>query len=235
MPGNISNFQTAQAPSGDFSKVWGVDPKYVVTLTVSGEGGANDTFQTSVEETLAINLGSQWAAPFENVIQEVAAGMAAGMAAKSSVIGKALSVGSLAAKGMGLSGKHKLTSVLVWQSSDPFQITVPFTFIAVNSAKKDVLDKVKSLLKMVAPGEEVGGILIAPGPTILGAAFGGMKISLRIGEYMFLERCIIDDVQVQFDNMIGEEGIPLKAKVTVQIKSWYNAFTKQDIDALFTK
>jgi hypothetical protein len=230
MSGSISNFQTAQAPSGDFSKVWGVDPKYVVTLTVSGEGGANDTFQTSVEETLAINLGSQWAAPFENVMQE-AAGAAA---AKSSVVGKALAAGSLASKGMGLSGRHKLTSVLVWQSSDPFQITVPFTFIAVTSAKKDVLDKVKSLLKMVAPGE-AAGMLIAPGPTILGSVFGGVKISLRIGEYIFLERCIVDDVQVQFDNMIGVEGIPLKAKVTGRIKSWYNAFTKQDIDELFTK
>ena len=232
--GNLSNKDTAQAPAGDFSKVWGVDPKYVVTLTVSGEGGANDTFQTSVEETLAINLGSQWAAPFENVMQEAAEAAAAKAAAKSSIVGKALAAGSLAAKGMGITGKHKLTSVLVWQSSDPFQITVPFTFIAVNSAKKDVLDKVKSLLKMVAPGE-AGGILIAPGPTILGSVFGGVKISLRIGEYIFLERCIVDDVQVQFDNMIGVEGIPLKAKVTVQIKSWYNAFTKQDIDELFTK
>lgn len=225
--GKISD---ASGPPSEYTKVWGVDPKYVVTLTVSGEGGANDTFQTSVEETLSLNLGSQWAAPFENVMQE-AAGAAA---AKSSVVGKALAAGSLAAKGMGIAGRHKLTSILIWQSSDPFQITVPFTFIAVTSAKRDVLDKVKSLLKMVAPSE-AGGLLIAPGPTALGSVIGGVKISLRIGEYIYLERCIVDDVQVQFDNMIGEEGIPLKAKVTVQIKSMYNAFTKQDIDELFTK
>ena len=214
-----------------YADMHGIDRKYIAVLTVSGEGGMSYTFETSVEETLSLSIGAQWAAPFENVLSEAA--QTAG--SKNASVGKAMGWGSLAMKGMGLSGKAKITSVQVWQSSDPFAVTIPFTFIAVNSAKTDVLDKVKALLKMVAPSETAGTLLVAPGPTLLGAAIGGVNINLKIGEYLELEPCIIDDVQVQFDNVIGEEGIPLRAKVTVSIKSWYNAFTKEDIDKMIKK
>lgn len=211
-----------------YAKLWGIDPKYVVKLSVSGEGGEADEFETTMDETLSLNLGAQWAAPFENVLQEVSGALASRMG----VGGKATAGAGVAMKALGLAGKNRLTSAQIWQSSDPMQITVPFTFIATTDPAREVRDRVRSLLKMVAPSE-VAGILHAPGPTLLSEATGGRTITLKIGTYFTLTPCIVDDVQVQFDNVIGEAGIPLKAKVNIQVKSWYSCFTTTDIDSLF--
>ena len=62
---------------------------------------------------------------------------------------------------------------------------------------------------------------------------GGRLITLYLGNFLTLENCIIKRVDAQFDSIIGTSGIPLKAKVTVDIESYYTCFTVQDVDALF--
>ncbi len=223
----ISNQGSASPPSS-FSNTWNADPKYVVKLEVVESGGASSTFESSIEETLSVNLGSQWSAPFENILGDLAK---AGAGA-AGIPGKVTGGVDLAGKALGLQVKRRETSAQIWQSSDPMQLTIPFTFIAVNNARKDVRDKAVALLKMVAPSQE-GMLLKAPGPTIVGSVVGGRDITLYIGEFVKLAKCIITDVQVQFDNVIGAEGIPLRAKVNVGIKSWYSCFTIQDIESMF--
>lgn len=229
MAGNISNMGTAQAPAA-YSGSHSIDPRYLVTLIVAGDGGSSEEFTTSMDETLAIGLGSQWTAPFENVIQEAMS--AAGQ--KPGVAGRVMNIGGAAMAGMGVKSKYRWQSFQTWQSSDPIHFTIPFTLVALSSAGSDIRDKVVKMLKLVAPTEGgAGGLLNAPGPTMLSQAIGGRDITLRIGQFLELKKCIVTDVQVQFDNTIGVEGIPLRAKVNIDIKSWFTCFTTQDIDALF--
>lgn len=61
----------------------------------------------------------------------------------------------------------------------------------------------------------------------------GRRITLMIGTFLLLENCIVKGVDVQFDSILDEKGTPLKAKVTVDIESYYTCFTTQDLDALF--
>lgn len=213
---------------GDYKSTWGVSEQYIVTLSVSGKGGLSENISTSIDETFSINLGSQWAAPFENVIQE-AVTAAAG---KGGVLGKTAAASQVVSTVFGIPAKSRYTSAQVWQGSDPIHLTIPFTFIAIKDAKTDVRDKVLKLLKMVAPSS-AGGLLFAPGPTLMSAALSGRDITLRVGTFLELKNCIITDVQCQFDNMMGHDGIPLKAKVNVDVKSFFSCFTTQDLDALF--
>lgn len=227
--GKISD-TTASAPVNDYKTVWNIADEYIVTLSVGGEGGLSTSISTSIDETFSINLGSQWSAPFENIIQE-GVDSVAGQGFKTKA-GKAANGVKYGSQIFGIPAKSRYTSAQVWQGSDPIQLSIPFTFVAVNDAKTDVKDKVLTLLKMVAPSE-AGGMLFAPGPTIASKILGGRSITLRIGTFLELKDCIITDVQCQFDNVIGVDGIPLRAKVNVDIKSFYSCFTVNDLDDLF--
>ena len=224
---------------GSVSGASSIDKRYMVTLTVAGEGGEAFVISTTLDETLAISMSSQWAAPFENVMQEAlgagvkAAGKLPGKAgAVAGVVGRSSGAGNAAAQTLGIAVKYKASSFQTWQSSDPMHFTIPFTLVALDDPVKDIKEKVVKLLKLVAP-TELGPILKAPGPTLLDSVTGGRKITLEIGQFIKLEPCVITDVQVQFDNVIGEAGIPLRAKINVDIKSWRTCFTTTDIDQMF--
>lgn len=213
---------------GDYKSTWGVSEQYIVTLSTGGEGGLGDSISTSIDETFSINLGSQWAAPFENLAQE-ALDAAKG---KGGTLGKTAVGAQVISTIFGIPAKSRYTSAQVWQGSDPMHLTIPFTFVAVKDAKKDVKDKVLKLLKMVAPSS-AGGLLFAPGPTLASAVLGGRDITVKIGTFLELKNCIVTDVQCQFDSIMGHDGIPLKAKVNVDVKSFFSCFTTQDLDQLF--
>lgn len=225
------------APSGGS---YSIDDKYTVTLTASGDGGDNMSFETSVDETLAISLSSQWAAPFENLLSDTAQSIVnkAGQSnpAMGAKLGRYTAGASILGKGMGVQVRPKAFTAQVWQSSSSISFSIPFTFVAINDPVKDVYSKVKNLLKLCAPSELGAGLISAPGPVMVDVGDStGRDITLQIGEYLTLKQCIIKNVQAQFDNVIGEAGIPLRAKVNVEIESWYAMFTTQDIDNLFVK
>lgn len=224
----ISSRDSAVMPSIDeYVKKFGIDPKYLVTLSVKGDstlsGGEGKMFYvtTSLDQTFSISMGSHWDAPFANVMSELI-GKAGGGAA----------VAATAAKTFGIEMKNRNQTAQMWQNSDPVSFSIPFTFIAVKDPKVEVADKVRNLLKLSAPSME-GILLRAPGPTLAGQVLGGRQITLHIGEFLTLENCIVKRVDAQFDSIIGEKGIPLKAKVTVDVESYYTCFTVQDVDALF--
>lgn len=236
----LSNRGSAQMPaSNQYSEAWGVDQGYIVTLTVSGDdtmgNGGFFSVATSLDESFGISLASSWDAPYANVMQE---GLDA-VQSKGGKAGAAVGIGRQIAGAAGLNGRNPATTAQVWQSSDPIGFSIPFTFIAQSDAKKEVQDKIMKLLKLVAPSEALGGMALqAPGPTIAGqiakgAKLPGRNIQLKIGNFLLLDNCIVTNVDAQFDSIIGKQGIPHKAKVTVDIKSFYTCFTVQDIDKLF--
>jgi hypothetical protein len=241
----ISSRDTAKIPSVKaFQSDWGVSPEYIVTLKVEGDdtltGTDNGTFyvSTSIDETFSLSMRSSWEAQMANAMN---AGLDKLQGAAGSKGGAAIGAARLGAKAMGIETKNRASSAQVWQSSDPMGFNIPFTFVAKTDAKKDVADKVRNLLKLTAPSLAVGGFALqAPGPTIVGelanwsnSSMKGRRITLFIGTFLVLENCIVKAVDAQFDSLMGEDGIPHKAKVTVDIESYFTCFTVQDIDALF--
>lgn len=232
----IANRDTAQAPSNSPHPTDSLPKQYLVTLTVTGDStvgeGGYFSVSTSLDESFGLSMGSQWEAPFANVLQE---GLDAAQA-KGGRAGAAIGIARQAGAAAGFSGRNVSTTAQVWQSSDPISFSIPFTFVAHRDAKKEVQDKVVNLLKLTAPSE-FGMILKAPGPTIMGQLASkkvdGRRIVLSIGNFLELDNCIIERVDVQFDSIMGQQGIPHKAKVTVDIKSFFTCFTVQDIDKLF--
>lgn len=227
MAPTISSRDTAVMPSvNEYVKKFGIDPKYLVTLAVKGDSSLSPNrgmfyVTTSLDQTFSISMGSHWDAPFANAMSELV-----GKA------GKGAEAGMLAAKSFGIEMKNRNQTAQMWQNSDPIGFSLPFTFIAVKDPKVEVADKVRNLLKLAAPSSE-GFLLKAPGPTLAGQVLGGRQITLHLGQFLTLENCIVKRVDAQFDSIIGEDGIPLKAKVTVDVESYYTCFTVQDLDALF--
>lgn len=233
----------------EFSKEWGVPQQYLVSLRVTGDnslfaaatdfvsssGNANTQakafeISTSIDETFSLSMGSQWDAPFADVLQD----SKGGQTSRGALVKAGLEAMGVATRARGMSAQ-------VWRSSDPMGFTIPFTFIAKDDPVKDVKEKVRNLLKLCAPSETGKGflaLLTAPGPTMGGnmaqsVGLSGRKITLQIGTFLTLYNCIITRVDVQFDSLMGEAGIPLKAKVNVDIQSYFTCFTTRDIDSLF--
>jgi hypothetical protein len=243
----VTNSGTAVKPSAtdEYAKRWGVAQQYIVTLRVdqSSKDEAPIEFATSMDESLSLSMRSEWSYPFANIMQE---SMEKGMGALQQRNPKAamiLKTAGKAADAAGYRARTRVTSAQVWQSSSPISFNIPFTFIAVKDPETEVKEKVRSLLKLVAPtevGKGAASILKAPGPSLIDAARGemgmeGRRITLTIGTFLTLYNCIVRSVDVQFDNIMGVSGTPHKAKATVDIESYYTCFTTQDIDSLFDK
>lgn len=228
----ISSASGPPPPSdAQYALDYGVAPQYIVTLRVSGDdsinGGQPFSVSTSVDESFSMTMSSQWNAPYANVLQETMA---------------AFKGGGLALKGLeaaGLAARTRATSAQVWQSSEPIGFSIPFTFIAVRNADTEIKERCRNLLKLAAPSE-IGAFgmnmgLRAPGPTIINQVMGGRRISLHIGTFLALYNCIVPRVDIQFDSIMGESGTPHKAKVTIDVQSYFTCFTTADLDALFDK
>ncbi len=222
----------AESPPG-YTPTYNMDDRYRVVLTVSGDGGLSTNFETSIDETLAVSLSSQWAAPFENLLGDAVSGMLSRGGTLAGRVGGMISAGSILT---GHQLRFKPATARVWQTSSPMELTIPFTFVAINDPVRDVKQKAVDLLKLCAPSQDNTMMISAPGPVLmdqLSSEGTGRIISLEIGRFITLSPCIVENVQVQFENVIGEMGIPLRAKVNVDIKSWYTLFTVQDIDKMF--
>ena len=230
---NISDASGPPIPSDvQYRLDYGVAPEYIITLKVSGDdsinGGAPFSVSTSVDETFSLSMSSQWNAPYANVVQEALQGIKGGGVVMAGL------------EAAGMASRSRATSAQVWQSSDPIGFSIPFTFIARDDADKEIKERCRNLLKLVAPSEAgqfagMSTMLKAPGPTIAGQILGGRKISLHIGNFLALFNCIVDRVDIQFDSIMGATGTPHKAKVTIDVKSYFTCFTTADIDALFNK
>jgi hypothetical protein len=213
---------------------FGLNPEYLAVLTIADIDNSSATFTTPLSENVSLRIGSDWSDPLSKATEnagEWADKKAASISKKAAVV---LQAAKGAATAAGLTAKNKFLSAQVWQSSTPISISIPFLFVANKSAKTDVVDKVRVLMKSAAPSQQ-GPLIVAPGPSILGNVFGGRHIELRLGNYLLLSNCIIKNVDVQFDTMMGREGLPMKAHVNVEVESFFSCFTKQDIDAMFDK
>ena len=224
-----------------YADSWGVHPYYVTTIEVKNDKtlrvpAGKSTFAVSgtLDETFSIRLGSSWDAPYNKSMRDIVGQSASG---RSAGIGAAMDI----LKNLtGIETRSRSASAQVWVSSESVSFSLPFTFVAMKDASTEVAERVSNLLKLVAPTQIMKGTMLkAPGPTLAGVISGslggtqGRQISLFIGNFMMLDNCIITGVDAQFDSRLDKNGIPISAKVQVDIQSYFSCFTVQDIDALF--
>lgn len=183
----------------------------------------------NLPERFNMNLSSQWDSPFAKSLAQTAGdavGGAAG-AAISNLPGVA-----------GVADKLKAQTIQVWQASSPMSFSIDFVFNAQESTETEIRKRHIALLKLVAPTEMgeglAGNVLAAPGPTVIGAAFGdSRRISMRVGKYMYLEDIIVKSVSADLVSKFDENGIPISMTCNVDVESFYSFFTTQDIDKMF--
>lgn len=230
-PGSLIK-TVASGEQDTYKKDFGISSEYLVTLTITGDptiGNGNFVAVTTLEENFSYSIASNWETPFARSSAELAA--AASGAGKP---GKIIAFSAEAARSAaGLNIGNKMMTAQIWQSSDPIKFSFPFTFVAVSDAKKQVRDKVAALTKCVVPYMVNSGVMRAPGPTLVNNGTSGRDITLQVGKFITLENCIIRSTDVQFDSMMGADGIPMKAKVTIDIESFFACFTTQDVDKMF--
>lgn len=214
-----------------------VDAAYKIILDVRGDEsvdtGGNKLFpmEAAMPEKFSLSMSANWDTPF-NKFNEALEGKVSGGGVPGAVGALLQSVGQTV--------KFKQASAQVWQSSSPMTFSIPFIFVAVNDPVKDVVAKVKALLKLVAPSEKAGGRLAAPGPTLGGQAIDAMgiapdsrQVSISFGKFLRLSPAIITSVNADLDSIFGVSGAPMFAAVNVEVTSFYTSVTTQDIDKMF--
>jgi hypothetical protein len=225
----ISNKGSAVAPFGGIDG--GKFPEmYMAQLYAELRDGSVIDLKAPLPENYQFNLATSFDNPFNQPLSNYAgmAGNMAGVAADAGSTGMMMTSGH--------STINKWMSGAVWTGGSLFQITVPFVIQAFNDTREEVVKTMRDMLKLVAPAQNAGGFLIAPGPNMASAVGGstsGDKITIRIGKFFVMQPCVIESVTCDFDTQMDAEGeAPVSATITVNAMSYF-ATTKEDLDDFF--
>jgi hypothetical protein len=231
-----------------------IDPDHKVFLTHAIGNASSTTVESPVPPNFQLEVQSSWT-PKNNV--GLKDGLSALTGAISSNRASGNKGGSLASRAINAAGgKLAVGSAVVgsaldaigmsnttlkwytahfWEGSSPIKCNIPFEFIAESDPEKEVIEPMRFLYKLAAPYEKMG-ILMPPGPSVLGTAMGiGTKISIRIGKIFTFDNVVIDSVSGEIDTRLtkGSKKI-LHAKVDVSFTSFYTV-SRDDVDKIFNR
>jgi len=143
----------------------------------------------------------------------------------------------------GISTAPQAATAQIWQGSAPIEFQLPFILIADTSARTDVLNKIRDLMKLVMPSK-TNGFLTSPGPKIEGfseffrpESYSDKpklkdNISLHIGRFIYYKSVVITDVDSTYDTKMDAEGLPIRAVVNISFKTFFTP-VKEDLDEIF--
>lgn len=227
---------TAQAPDSPArNSASGVHPNYQVILEVTGDPELKPglfPIVGNLPERINLEFSSSWDTPF--------AKSDFGNAAEALTKGKVnanIANDMLGAAGIATRAKHQ--SAHVWQSSSPLVFNIDFVLNARTNSMKDIKEKHLALLKLAAPGEALGGLILTqPGPSLLSSAaqsmgFNGRQITLKIGKYLEMRNVLITSVSSDVTCMFTDDGIPTTVTINVGVQSFFANFSTLDLDNLF--
>lgn len=203
-----------------------IDPIYQAQLIVKRDGVPVVNLSTPLPENYQFELSTNFDNPFNGPISDMV-----GRAVGKNISGFATGATAL----YGVTTMNKWLSGAVWTGGSLFQMTIPFVLQAYHDPITEVLLPMKQLMQAVAPSEDDGGMLLAPGPHLLNGQdgkLGGDDITVKIGKFFTLNPCIITDVQESFDTQFDHDGNPIGVVINVSIRSFFTA-TKQDLDEWF--
>ena len=121
-----------------------------------------------------------------------------------------------------------------WQGNSPLEITIPFSLIAEKDPILEVIDPIKKITSLLLPSvANVTGLLVSPSGSQIDRFLNEEEpISLWIGTFFSLRKCVITGVSPTFDTIYDHLGTPLAATVDVSIRS-LKAISVEDLVDLF--
>jgi len=222
----------APARQNHYAIASNIAPQYQLVLRVDGDEGlvrGKKVFPlvAALPERYNISVSSQWDSPFAN--KSISESLGAGTS--SATIDGLMS-------GLGIGTRNKMQLAQVWQSTSPITFNVDLVFNAVTNTQLDIMYKHLGLLKLVCPAEAVGfgintGVLVAPGPTVLGGAIGGRNITLQLGMYLRMENVIVKSVSSDIQTICGADGIPHSMTINVEFETFFSGVTTDDLESFF--
>lgn len=138
--------------------------------------------------------------------------------------------------GKSYTGKFKQMGIQMWRSTDPLSFGPTIAFYADKTdfnPREQVYEPIMTLCKIPLPGEGPGGILSAPGPTLINF-LGDIgdnpdRFSLQIGRILYIPQIIIKKAEPTFSTETDQNGYPIWGKVQLDIQS-INVATKEMLD-----
>ena len=197
---------------------------YTAELIAILRGGEKIHIVTPLPENYQFQLSTSFDNPFNQPLASLTGSQTADR----------ISTGVTAVTGQ--SSISKWMSGAVWTGGSLFEVNVPFVIQAFSDTKEEIVKTMRDMLKLVAPSEQTGGLLRAPGPTMsssFGTASAGDDITIRVGKFFTMRPCLIESVECDFDTQMDVDNqSPLSATITVSAKSFWTT-TKEDLDKYF--
>ena len=200
------------------------DTAQLVTLTHRASTGGVTNIYANTPPNFNLELSADWAPrngmPTLSDVSDAAGGEKYGKLAKS--VADATNLGG---------ATLKFLTAHYWEGASPIQGTIAFEFIVEDDADMQVIKPLVHLYRMVAP-DELGPVLLPPGPSVLGTALGGEKITIRLGNTLTFENVVITSVSGEIDTRLSMDGKIMHAKVDVTFKSFFTT-SRADISKIF--
>lgn len=207
-----------------------VPDMYKAHLRVVSDGAEKVSIKTPLPENFMLSLGTSWDNPFNEPVSNFASASAGGAQ------GQALNLaGTGVTAATGFTSLNKWLSAAVWTGGSMLKLDLPFVLQAYTDPKKEVVEKMRELMKLVAPSEYAGKFLRAPGPYMKmpnAEGVNGDEITVNIGNFFTMSPCIIDNVTETFDTQLDKNGDPIGVIINVSVISFFTT-TKEDLDRFF--
>jgi hypothetical protein len=207
----------------------GFNKNYMVYLHGRDETNAVVSVYASIPEQFNLHLQSDWGSLLSS---PHLSGIVGALSQKGGNI--ATGVATASKDLIGITDVSPALTHLVWQSTSPINITIPFQFNAVEDEEIDVVNPMVTIAKLVLPSFTKHHLLRVPGPTILKPKSHGSpyNISLRLGTGIKMPDVIVTSVSLTMDSMFTKRGKIISAQADVSITT-SRIYTKDDVDLMF--
>ena len=155
-------------------------------------------------------------------------------------------INTLSREAAALAGRtfaNRWLSRRVWDGTSPLKFTLNLRFEAENDPIREVLLPCRELQRMCLPfvGEKVLGefFLSPPGPLMFNWAGslgmevlpgGGEIIDIRIGNLLWVRKCVVHEAMISFAKKFDTNGNPLEAFASMKFET-YEIQTKESLDS----
>ena len=202
---------------------------YRAELTVHRDGKEYLRIDTPLPENYMLSLATSWDNPFNQPLSNIAGSM-------GGISGKAVDLSSTGVTAAtGFTTLNKWLSGAVWTGGSMMKLDIPFVIQAYKDPREEVVEKMRDLMKLVAPSEYGDQFLRAPGPYMRLPNAGGVAgdlITVNIGKFFTMSPCIIDNVTETFDTQFDASGNPIGVTINVSVMSFFTT-TQEDLDRFF--
>jgi hypothetical protein len=150
----------------------------------------------------------------------------------------------------GSAAQNTYVSRRIWSGTSPLSLVLKLLFVAMDDPIKDVYQPVVELQRMVLPylNLSVGGLAFKPpGPNPYTTSFTqalpkmltwfvrginqeGEDISIQIGQFIDLQRVVVHEVDVAWDDKFTKDGVPVAATVSLRFET-FEVLTKNSLDS----